>query len=147
MSGILRTVIPLHPLVKVPTVLHGEVLLSFNTESLNGDHNGKHVRSVPCYLHAKDLIYIFQKRIGALQPLKKTKFFIPTFSVSLKSFTRLSHPFSHFYIGSIYYWTCSYPKYSWNTVRWTLINNPSIKHPHFCSETWSVYYSPRKKFI
>jgi hypothetical protein len=57
--------------VKVPTVLHGEVLLSFNTESLNGDHNGKHVRSVPCYLHAKDLFLYISKKNRCIAAPKK----------------------------------------------------------------------------
>jgi hypothetical protein len=48
------------------------------------------------------------------------------FSDSQKSLIQLTHPFSHFYVVLIYYWTWSLPEYSWNTARWTLNNNQSI---------------------
>ena len=39
------------------------------------------------------------------------------FSSSQKSLTRLTHPFTHFYIVYIYHCTCSRPEYSRNTAR------------------------------
>ena len=47
-----------------------------------------------------------------------------TFTMAVKS--RWLIHFTHFYIGSIYYWTCSRPEYSWNTAHLTLCNDQSI---------------------
>ena len=49
-----------------------------------------------------------------------------TCSVVVKSLTRFPHPFSHFYIVFLYYWTCSRPEYNWKTARWTISSNQSM---------------------
>ena len=63
--------------------------------------------------------------------VQKTKFFIPTqlstlYSGSQKSLIQLTHPFTHYFIVFIYYWTCSGSEYICNTVWWMLSNNQSI---------------------
>ena len=79
----------------------------------------------------------FLKRVGA-----KNSFFssLPSFpyfySGSQKS---LTHPFPHFYVFFfIYYWTCSRPEYSWNTVHWMIGNKQSI-NPLSYYQTISIY--------
>ena len=77
-------------------------------------------------LHTKDLFSIFQKRVGALESLQKMKFVVPTQHSMLFSVAVVDPSLPTFYIVCIYYWTCSRPEYSWNTVRWPLSNNQSI---------------------
>lgn len=71
--------------------------------------------------HSYSWIYMYYKRIN-VSPLS---YFPYIFSGIQKSLTRLTQPFTHFYVVLIYYWTYSRPEYSWNT----LINNQSINLP------------------
>ena len=75
--------------------------------------------------HSYSWIYMYYKRING-SPLS---YFPYIFSGIQKSLTRLTQPFTHFYVVLKYYWTYSRPEYSWNTTRWTLINNQSINVP------------------
>jgi hypothetical protein len=70
-------------------------------------------------------IHTYYKRIN-VSPLS---YFPYIFSGIQKSLTRLTQPFTHFYVVFLYYWTYSRPEYSWNTARWTLINNQSTNLP------------------
>jgi hypothetical protein len=58
------------------------------------------------------------------------------FNISQKSLLPgLAHLFPDFYIGFIYYWTCTPPEYSWNTASWILNNRGSLKtrYPPWCT--------------
>ena len=48
-------------------------LSGYNTESLAVDHSGERARKMPRSLHDKNFFCRFRKRVGALQPLQKTK--------------------------------------------------------------------------
>ena len=73
-------------------------------------------------LHAKD-IFCSCHKWRTFSSLPNSPYFI---SGSQKSWTRLTHPFSCFYIILIYHWACSHLKYGRNTARWTLSSNQSI---------------------
>ena len=75
--------------------------------------------------HSYSWIYMYYTIIN-VSPLS---YFPYIFSGIQKSLTRLTQPFTHFYVVLIYYWTYSRPEYTWNTARWTLINNQSINLP------------------
>jgi len=55
-----------------------EGLSGYNADSVTVDHSGLRVWRVPLYPHAEEFFCKFRKRKGALYPLHKTKFFIPT---------------------------------------------------------------------
>ena len=56
---------------------NGESMSYYNTKISSVDHNQSRVGRVSRFLHVKDLLCIFRKRVGTFQQLKKHWSFLP----------------------------------------------------------------------